>query len=121
MLVVPFLLCRLPSLRYFVTRGNTTHMSSLSFPFHIVCDGLWERMLTAQPEQLVHAMRAAGLDDPAVLIGYPREQLGGCAGNGTSINYRGTFCIDGGRRPKDRPYFYGYCYLYCYSWMSMVL
>ena len=95
--MVPFLLCRLPSLRYFVTRGNTTHMSSVSFPFHIVYDGLWERVLTAQPEQLVHAMRAAGLD------GYPRDNLEDVLETARASTTAGHYVLTVGGVPRTDP------------------
>ena len=40
----------------------------------LVHDALWERALTSQPEPLVHALRVAGMDDPAVLLNFLRNE-----------------------------------------------
>ena len=65
----PRVLVRPPSVTSLM-RVHFARMSSLS----LVRDALWERALASQPEPLGHALRVAGLDDPSVLMNYPRNE-----------------------------------------------
>ena len=54
-------------------------MSSSSVP-NVGRDVLWERAVASLPPPLAEALRSVGLDDPNVLVDYPRstlEELGG--------------------------------------------
>ena len=59
-------------------------MSSVS----LVRDALWERALASQPEPLVRALRAADLDDPAVLLNYRTERGHHGTGSGGAFGRR---------------------------------
>ena len=70
-------------------------MSSLS----LVRDVLWEKALSSQPEPLVPALRVAGLDDPGVLLNYPRnEDIQGpgleVPSGAASLDHRSTSACD---------------------------
>ena len=82
-------------------------MSSFSVP-NVGRDVLWERAVASLPPPLMVALRAAGLDDPSVLVEYPRNTQEEESGLGRTLVGLDALAPSGATSSSQRTDTYGH-------------